>query len=339
MIDIGSEPSQWAVPVTEASQVAEARRRATMLAGRLAMPETRAGALAVVVTEIGNNLARHAQQGTILLRALEDAGGVEVLAIDRGPGMADPASCLRDGFSSIGTAGNGLGAIARMADEFDIYTAAGGTALVARVFGVRPPRRGGGARTGVVCLPVGGEDVSGDGCAVVAEPGVMRLMLTDGLGHGPIAAEAARAALAQLGPLPDVPLAELFRRLHEALRPTRGAVAGVADLDFRRRVVRYAGLGNVSATIWSGGVSHGLASMNGILGHGEPRFREFSCPMGDDVLVVLHSDGLSTKADPSLYPGLAARDPSLVAGILYRDFARGRDDVAVLVAGEDGGGR
>jgi hypothetical protein len=34
------------------------------------------------------------------------------------------------------------------------------------------------------------------------------------------------------------------------------------------------------------------------------------------------------------YPGLAARDPAVIAGVLYRDFSRRRDDVTVVVAAE-----
>jgi len=49
-------------------------------------------------------------------------------------------------------------------------------------------------------------------------------------------------------------------------------------------------------------------------------------------MLVLHSDGLVSHWSLDAYPGLAARDPSLIAGILYRDFTRGRDDVTVVVA-------
>ena len=46
----------------------------------------------------------------------------------------------------------------------------------------------------------------------------------------------------------------------------------------------------------------------------------------------MHSDGLTTHWTLERLPGLAARHPSLIAGVLYRDFKRGRDDVTVVVA-------
>ena len=46
----------------------------------------------------------------------------------------------------------------------------------------------------------------------------------------------------------------------------------------------------------------------------------------------MHSDGLSTGTASTRYPGLAVRDPALIAGVLYRDFTRGHDDATVVVA-------
>ena len=67
------------------------------------------------------------------------AGGesfVELLAIDRGPGLTDLQRCLRDGFSSGRTAGTGLGAVRRLSATFDIYSTPGaGTAVLSRVAG------------------------------------------------------------------------------------------------------------------------------------------------------------------------------------------------------------
>lgn len=61
------------------------------------------------------------------------------------------------------------------------------------------------------------------------------------------------------------------------------------------------------------------------------RRQAFTYPWSPDAVVVLHSDGLRTRWRLDAYPGLARRHPSLIAGVLYRDFARRRDDVTVLV--------
>ena len=105
-----------AVAVTDPSQVAEARRAGAVLARAVGFDEERAGRLALVVTESGTNLLRHAGGGHILLRAVDDHGAaaVDVLALDRGPGMTNVARCLEDGYSTAGGAGTGLGAMRRL---------------------------------------------------------------------------------------------------------------------------------------------------------------------------------------------------------------------------------
>lgn len=132
-----------ALQVREPSQVGEARRRALALADELGFSQVRRGELAIVVSELCSNLCRHAVQGEVLLRPLPGPG-IEVLALDRGPGMADVAACLRDGYSTAGSAGIGLGAVARLSTEFDLYSRPSGTVALARLFrDGRPPAQSG----------------------------------------------------------------------------------------------------------------------------------------------------------------------------------------------------
>ena len=142
-----------AVAITEMSHVAVARRIALQIAHRLGLSETESGALALVVTEAATNLLKHAQAGQILLRALaeSDGPGVEVLALDTGPGMAHVGQCLQDGYSTAGSPGTGLGAITRLATLWDLYSVPGhGTAVLAR--GHAP----GGSRPGATRPSLGG---------------------------------------------------------------------------------------------------------------------------------------------------------------------------------------
>ncbi|OLB97884.1 MAG: hypothetical protein AUH30_09400 [Candidatus Rokubacteria bacterium 13_1_40CM_68_15] len=94
----------------------------------------------------------------------------------------------------------------------------------------------------------------------------------------------------------------------------------------------YAGLGNIAGAVLADGRMRHMVSHNGIAGHEARRLNEFSYPWPDGALVVLHSDGLGTHWDLGRYSGLIQREPSLIAGVLYRDFARRRDDVVVVVA-------
>jgi anti-sigma regulatory factor (Ser/Thr protein kinase) len=330
---------QWTIPVTEPSQVAEARRRGAALGRAAGFDEEKAGALALVVTEAGTNLVRHGGGGEIVLRTLNGPGpaGVEVLALDRGQGISNVAESLADGYSSRGTPGTGLGAIRRQSDVFDLHSLPGrGTAIVSRLFASSPaadPKASPVAmKVGAVCLPLPGEEASGDAWAVLPLAGATRFFLVDGVGHGESAAEAASHAVEAFRANPSTPLVRLLETMHEALRPTRGAVAAIVELQPGAGVLRYAGVGNISGSVWSPGGTQRLVSMSGALGHTVTSLREFSYAWPQDGLLVLHSDGLQTRWSLDDYPGLALRDPSLVAGVLYRDWARGRDDVTVMVA-------
>jgi hypothetical protein len=105
-------------------------------------------------------------------------------------------------------------------------------------------------------------------------------------------------------------------------------------VDVEAGLVRFAGIGNIAGAIWNGAASHHTVSVNGTAGHGTIKLREFSYPWPAGAVLVLASDGLATRWSLESYPGLAGRDPALVAAVLYRDHSRRRDDVTVLVARE-----
>jgi len=99
-------------PIRDSSQVGEARRAVQMLAKQRGLGEAAASNAGIVVTELANNLVRHAGEGSLALRweTAPGAEALEIVAIDRGPGMADIDKCMADGFSTRGSPGTGLGA-------------------------------------------------------------------------------------------------------------------------------------------------------------------------------------------------------------------------------------
>ena len=148
-------------------------------------------------------------------------------------------------------------------------------------------------------------------------------MLVDGSGHGAEAARAAETAVRTFSENADAACEVIVERIHRALAPTRGGALAVARIDTAARVVRFVGLGNISAMLVNGGRSRHMVSHNGTAGHVAPRIREFTYDFTGDPLVILHSDGLTSRWDFAAYPGLAAQHPSLVAGVLLRDHRRG----------------
>jgi hypothetical protein len=297
------------------------------------------------VTEAATNLLKHAGGGELIVQGLEHGrvGGVEILALDRGPGMTDVGRCLADGYSTAGSRGVGLGAMARLSAVFDIHSQPGvGTAVLARLWSAPPPegREADGLESGVVTLPLAGEEVCGDAWAVDEVDGQSLVLVVDGLGHGPQAAEAARAAVRAFAERDSSEPADILRRAHAALRSTRGAAMAVARIDGGRGKVRFAGVGNIAGVILSPAEDRHTTMMshNGTVGHTLRKVQEFAYPWATGSLLVMHSDGLTTRWQLDRYAGLAARDPGLIAGVLYRDCKRGRDDVTVLVARERSAG-
>jgi hypothetical protein len=156
-------------------------------------------------------------------------------------------------------------------------------------------------------------------------------MLADGLGHGPMAAAASAAAVEVFQAHPAAGPAELVSLMHAAMRSTRGAAVAVAANGPAGEGLRYAGVGNLSGVLARVHDSRSLMSHNGTVGLQARKIQELSYAWPPEALLVMHSDGLQSHWRLDQYPGLAQRDAALVAGVLYRDFARGRDDVSVVV--------
>ena len=91
----------FVMTIAEASQTGEARRRVASLTSGLGFDTHDAGRVAIVVTEMATNLVKHAKGGDLLVRPLGCEGfkGVEVMALDRGPGISNVGQSLSDGRS------------------------------------------------------------------------------------------------------------------------------------------------------------------------------------------------------------------------------------------------
>lgn len=335
--------SQRSFVIADQSRVAEVRRFAVMLAGYLGFEEAATGRSAIVATEMATNLLRHAGAGELFLRRMESLYGpaVEMLSVDRGPGIENVESSIRDGVSTTGTSGSGLGAMRRLSTEFDIASTPGaGTVVVTRVTGdgpgsLSPPETGPRVAVGGLTSPIEGELVSGDGWAHDTRGLRTIIMVSDGLGHGPAAAEASRAALSAFHAHSDQSPQAIVEDAHSRLRPTRGAAVSVAEVDLGTRTLRFCGVGNVAGRIEQlGAEARHAVSHNGTLGHEAHRFQEFSYPLPPHFVLVLHSDGITSRWRLASYAGLVRSDASIIAGAIYRDHARGRDDATVVVMKE-----
>jgi anti-sigma regulatory factor (Ser/Thr protein kinase) len=326
--------------VTEPSAIAEARRHALFAADAIGLASPDRDRAAIVATEMATNLLRHARGGRItVLLDLHSAPGADcvgrgfsVVAVDVGPGIADFDRVERDGVSTAGSSGTGLGAIRRQSDGLDVHTGPDGTTLSARIARRRGAMSWPAWDVAALSDRYPGSEVCGDGFAMRRDEASWTVMVCDGLGHGRGAREATAAATdAFVAARNETPSRSLFA-MSEAAKKTRGAVAMVARLPDEGAAITVAGIGNVAGLVVSGDTVRRLPARDGRLGGAMPRLLDQEGRLARGEMLILHSDGLRTLRDLEARRGLLARSSLTVAAALLRDDARGTDDACVLVA-------
>lgn len=330
VICTSSEEHTGHVAVRDSSRVGQARRLARRLAEGQGAPIELSERAALIATELATNLATHAGGGEIHVRA--SATEVEIVSVDRGGGM-DAKKAFRDGYSTAGTGGTGLGAVRRLSRTIDFDTGPGGTVLVCRLTSSGEARR---QRAAGLVAPHPGEARSGDGLLLGREAGREVAIVVDGLGHGELASSEQLAALDAIAASPDGldPVA-LLARMHEVMSRAGGAAASVAVIEPKKGALTFAGIGNVAGRLLHpDGRSSSLVTVGGIVGRDPFRARAQKHEWHPGSVLVMHSDGLTARWQPKDYPWLRRRDPALLAGVLMRDFRRPRDDASVLVVRE-----
>jgi anti-sigma regulatory factor (Ser/Thr protein kinase) len=317
--------------VEDPSATAACRAAAQSLAARLRFPATRADQLALAVTEAASNLHKHARQGSMLLRitrAGDEGPGIELVTVDGGPGLRDSSAALRDGHSTSGTLGIGLGAIRRLSDFYDLYSVPGhGTVLVARFW--PGSRQAEATPSAGLVRPITGETECGDIFGALEADGSVTGVLCDGLGHGPLAAIAATEAVKAVLESPADEPAILVERAHRRMNHTRGGAIGVVRV--AGQDVRFAGLGNIAAMILADRNRQSMPSVPGIAGHQARTIRQFAYTAPAGAAIILHSDGISSRWAPEALPGLHGRDALIIAAALLAEAGTHRDDAGVLV--------
>jgi serine phosphatase RsbU (regulator of sigma subunit) len=174
--------------------------------------------------------------------------------------------------------------------------------------------------------------VSGDAYAVHWSDGACRIAVIDGLGHGVEAGAASALAVGVLNEDPALGAAEALRRCHPALMGTRGAAISIARLDLARGELVYAGIGNVEAHLWQGGRHERLIAYRGIIGSAVRAFRQFTLPLLESWVLLMHSDGISARADLGALDLPQPWEPDALAEAVLARYGRTHDDALAVVA-------
>lgn len=306
------------------------------LAVAIGFTEQKLGELDIVVAELASNLLKYGANGKMLVKQVKEGStsGIEILSIDNGPGMSNIHKMLEDGFSTQNTLGHGLGSMKRLADHFQIYSHKGwGTIVLVRIFEKEmPAKQKQSVDIKSLLLAKPGETACGDGFYAKVTKEHIKILLGDGLGHGPDAAFAVGEAIKAFKICPDESPVSILRFISSSVKKTRGLVASVAVYNIKQKTWKLAGVGNISAILVGNGYSKNYLSYNGIIGMNVPNtMNEQLLTYEKGQMLILCSDGIKSKWDLSKLPGIMRCDPSIIAAAIYKDFARNTDDMSVAV--------
>ena len=338
------------VDLDEEANIGQVRRALRKCAADLNFNERQMAEIDIAIKEIGSNAIKFARSTGQIYFTETDAGldppGLEIIYVDKGPGIEDTALAIEDGYTTTGSMGAGLGAVKRMVDEFYIYSMVPsstrrlsmygrtnhGTAMVLRKYLNEVEHKGSNvqSRWGAFTRPQIGEESNGDGYIIKTSEDRQLVAIIDGLGHGEGARTATDAAIASVEENSEASVEVILRAAHEALRPTRGAVMGLAAIDWASRTVEYGGIGNTDFRVLGGSKPLRFISLNGTLGSRLERVKVFKEQLPRAATMILSTDGISDRWDAESYPGLLGLDPQLFCGVVMRDYGRPNDDATIL---------
>ena len=337
------QPSRHNLPPTliaviHGSDVNGARQRAQAMALAIGFDDTASAEVALAVSELGTNLLTHTKGGTLTLTPLVDGQriGMQVISQDRGPGTADVEQAPRDGCSTVGGQGYGLGTVSRLMDELEIVSepgTGGGTRIACRRW-----LRADVCRATPSPLTFGAASrahpkmtENGDAFVIKCWDESVLVAVIDGLGHGPLAQRAAQTARQCVERHVEQPLDVIFRGVGRACRATRGVVMALARFDRGGTQLTFASIGNIEVRVFGSVKPTNFPVRRGIVGVNTPNPPVTQHRWQPNRVLVLHSDGLTTPWRWEDFRDLRSASASVMARRLLQTLAKDDDDATVLV--------
>lgn len=323
--------------VADRSYLAILKKDVHAFALRIGFTDTQLAEIDIIVAEITSNLIKHAKEGELLVKQVihHNVVGIEIIGLDNGPGIKEINAMMKDGTSTKGTLGHGLGSIQRLSDTFQLYSLPNwGSIILARKYlGTLPARAKEKVEVRSINVPKPNETVSGDGIYSYLTPEYYKVISLDGLGHGPDAHAAVMKAIDEFKNCPFNDAVEVIKYIHPLIKRTRGAVGSLAIFSFKEKKWSLCGIGNIATRIHTGFSLKSYMPYNGIIGLTIPgTMKENIVPHSACLHLFMASDGVRTKWDLSKYPGIFKYDLSISAAAIYKDFARKTDDMSIVIS-------
>lgn len=324
----------------------EARQAVTETAQSLGFSDVAIEELSIVSNELLSNFVNHGcTKPEFWVARLERDGalGIEISAVDRGPGIRNLEDALSDRVSTAGTMGCGLGAVRRLMHEFDIISLCDGEA--SREAGIIPkgtiittskwlnggPPPGGRFRYSGYTRPCPGEIENGDAFLIEATDDNILVAMLDGLGHGAEAHEASDLGIGIISQCSSEPLKAIMQELHTGISGTRGCAAALFRLDTKAANIEFAGIGNIRSKMFPRS-EMSLYSRAGIVGRGRlPRVHVEKATWPEGATLVMHSDGIAGWSHPETMGRVGGQQPATGCHFLLKNFGYDHDDATVCV--------
>jgi anti-sigma regulatory factor (Ser/Thr protein kinase) len=323
------------LPILDGASVSLARTKVREEGARLGLGEETIGALAIIISELANNQLAHGARGQVAVQAIERGGiaGLEIVAADEGRGFADPTRAFEGAARVTTSLGTGLAGVRSLSDEVDVDIRLGeGTCIRARKFGARAPHR---REVAILARPCTGERMSGDQAGFERTDDGLLLFVADGLGHGPEARKAADHVLRAIRRGEGLASVELLRAADAALARSRGAVGAVAQLDEADASIDFASVGNVATQVVRFRQTRMFTGSSFVLGMptaAPKRIASESIPVDTSDVIVMCSDGISSRFTLEERRDLLHASPVEIAHHVLETFGQDNDDATVLVA-------
>ena len=181
-------------------------------------------------------------------------------------------------------------------------------------------------RTGGFSRPYKGLSICGDSFVIEEREGETLAAVIDGLGHGYESSVAAGRAVEVIRELSGLSVGQLLLRLHQELRPTRGAAVGLMKVDQEGRG-EFCGIGNIEVQALNG-TPPSLFCLAGIVGHNLRTSKVMPVAMKPGDIYCLMSDGVSTRGNlKACLPG----PPETVARRIVEHWGKDHDDATAVI--------
>jgi anti-sigma regulatory factor (Ser/Thr protein kinase) len=298
---------------------------------------SRVGVIDIAVAELTSNIIKHAGNGELLYRFSKenDIKVFEIICIDNGPGIKDISHAMKDGVSTTKTLGQGLGALERLSDTFQVYSIVKwGTVCYCKIYSQVniPPAEPVLIRFKALNVSKPGQTLSGDGFQVIQNTNYTKVLMGDGLGHGKEAHDAVQLAITHFKISVEIEPSEILQSIHTPVKKSRGLVGTVVIADHREKKWKICGIGNIATRLYEGLVNKNYVSYNGIIGLNIPStLKNHEASLGKHQCLIMSSDGIKTRWELSQFPSILRYDPLMLAAVIYKDCARKNDDMSILI--------